>query len=385
MDYSRRQLEALGEPFGESATRLKPGGRVYGGGGGGSAPPANTTNVQTSYTYPPEVRGDVIDLAKNAVRASKTEYQPYMRERIAGFDPFQVTAQQAVANLGPAQQIGAATQFAGAAGLRAGDINYIPSQFQTGSFTQPGAAESYMSPYYQNVVDIQAREARRQSDIERTKQQAQAVGQGAFGGSRSAIVEAERQRNLGQQLGDIQARGSQAAYEQAQNLYSTEQQRALEAQRQTEASRQYGAGLSLQGLQQQLSAAGQLGQLGQTQFGQQRDIINALQNIGAQYQQLEQQRLSQQYEDFLRQKRYPYEQLAFAKEMIAGVPTQTTQQVYQAPPSLLSQAAGLGLAAYGLFGTGKAEGGKIDEYEDVERPAGLGELALRNAQMKARR
>ena len=347
--------------------------RLYdsGGGGGGSAPPANTTNIQ--YTYPPEVRADVIDLAKNAIRASKTEYQPYTRERIAGFDPFQVTAQQAVANLGPAQQLGAATQFAGAAGLRAGDINYIPSQFQTGSFTQPGAAQSYMSPYYQNVVDIQAREARRQSDIERAKQQAQAVGAGAFGGSRQAIMEAERQRNLGQQIGDIQARGAQAAYEQAQNLYSTEQQRALEAQRQTEASRQYGAGLALQGLQQQLAAAQQLGGLGQAQFGQQKDIINALQGIGQQYQALEQQRLTQQYEDFLRQKQYPYQQLAFAKEMIAGVPTQTTQQVYQAPPSAAAQLAGAGTALYGaskLFGS--KEGGLMSSYAG----GGLADLAV---------
>jgi hypothetical protein len=230
-----------------------------------------------------------------------------------------------------------------------------------------------MSPYYQNVVDIQAREARRQSDIERTKQQAQAVGAGAFGGSRQAILEAERQRNLGTQIGDIQARGAQAAYEQAQNLYQAEQQRALEAQRQTEASRQYGAGLALQGLQQQLAAAQQLGGLGQAQFGQQKDIINALQSVGQQYQALEQQRLTQQYEDFLRQKKYPYEQLAFAKEMIAGIPTQTTQAVYQAPPSTTAQLASLGPVLYGaskLFGS--KEGGLMSSYAG----GGLADLAI---------
>jgi len=37
MNYSRRQLEAFGEPFGEGATRVKPGGRIYGTGGGGMA------------------------------------------------------------------------------------------------------------------------------------------------------------------------------------------------------------------------------------------------------------------------------------------------------------------------------------------------------------
>jgi hypothetical protein len=35
MTYSRRELYALGEPFGESATSHKLGGRIYGGGGGG--------------------------------------------------------------------------------------------------------------------------------------------------------------------------------------------------------------------------------------------------------------------------------------------------------------------------------------------------------------
>ena len=42
MNYSRRQLYALGEPLGESVTRLKPGGRVY---GGGSSAPEKTTQV----------------------------------------------------------------------------------------------------------------------------------------------------------------------------------------------------------------------------------------------------------------------------------------------------------------------------------------------------
>jgi hypothetical protein len=51
MNYSRRQLEAFGEPLGESVTRLKPGGRIYGGGGGGG-PTTSTTytsNILIGY------------------------------------------------------------------------------------------------------------------------------------------------------------------------------------------------------------------------------------------------------------------------------------------------------------------------------------------------
>ena len=314
----------------------------------GETPSSPTSTTQTTLSYPEELQGDVINTAKKAIAASNAGYIPYQGERIAGLDPFQLSAQQGVANLGPSQQLGAATQFAGQAGMRAGDVNYTPSQFQTGSFTQPGVSQSYMSPYYQNVVDIQAREARRQADIMGQTEKARAVGQGAFGGSRQAIMQAEAQRNLGQQIGDIQARGSQAAYEQAQNLYGNEQQRALQAQQATEASRQYGAGLGLQGLQAQLQAASQLGNLGQAQFGQQKDILNALQATGAQRQALNQQQLTQNYEDFLRQKQYPYQQLAYAMEMMKGVPQSTTQQVYQAPPSLQAQLGGGLMSAYGL-------------------------------------
>jgi hypothetical protein len=48
MNYSRRQLYAMGEAFGDCATAAKPGGgRVYGGGGGGSS---STTGATTETT-----------------------------------------------------------------------------------------------------------------------------------------------------------------------------------------------------------------------------------------------------------------------------------------------------------------------------------------------
>jgi len=97
--------------------------------------------------------------------------------------------------------------------------------------TSPGAMGQYMSPYMENVVDRQQQEAIRESDIMAQKQRAAAVGQGAFGGSRSAIVEAERQRNLGDRLGDIEAAGLQKAFQDARQ------------------AQQFGSNLGIQGLQ----------------------------------------------------------------------------------------------------------------------------------------
>jgi hypothetical protein len=143
---------------------------------------------------------------------------------------------------------------------------------RTRSFAQPGSAEAYMSPYMQNVVDIQKREAQRQSAIQGTQQQAQAVGAGAFGGSRDAIMRAERERNLGQQMGDIQATGQQAAFQNAQQQFNAEQQARLQAQ---QANQQ--AGLTVGG--QNLGA-----RLGVQQLGTQTGLQTALANLNNQQQ-----------------------------------------------------------------------------------------------------
>ena len=100
----------------------------------------------------------------------------------------------------------------------------------TRSFTDAGRAESYMSPYMQNVVEIQQREAQRQADIEAQTRAARAVQSGAFGGSRQAIERAEAARNLAQQKGDIQAKGLQEGYAQAQQQFGQEEQNRLTAQ-----------------------------------------------------------------------------------------------------------------------------------------------------------
>ena len=141
-----------------------------------------------------------------------------------------------------------------------------PSKVSTKSFTDTGTAASYMSPYMQNVVDIQQREAQRQADIAGTQQQGAATKAGAFGGGRDAIMRAEAARNLALQKGDIQAQGQQAAYQQAQQQFNAEQGYGLQGQI---ANQQ--AGLT-QG-QQNLGANLGVQQLG-TQTGLQTSLAN---------------------------------------------------------------------------------------------------------------
>ena len=134
-----------------------------------------------------------------------------------------------------------------------------PGAYQSGQFdTGLGglkSVEGYMTPYLQGVTGIEAREARRQSDIDRIAAASRLAQAGGYGGSRQAIMEAEGARNLQTQIGDIQAKGLQSAFDRAQAQRLAESGLGLQAQQAGEASRQFGA-------QQGMTAAQQMAQYG---------------------------------------------------------------------------------------------------------------------------
>lgn len=77
---SKRQLYAAGEPFGDSCTRKKPGGRIYGGGGGGQ-----TTTNEIDQRFSP-----LIDYATQAgARVNQAGFQPYQGQRFEGMNDAQ--------------------------------------------------------------------------------------------------------------------------------------------------------------------------------------------------------------------------------------------------------------------------------------------------------
>ena len=310
---------------------------------------------------------DMLGQAQAVTDISQNPYMQYQGDRVAQFTPLQQQAYQNAGLMQAAPQLGDATALSGMAGLGALNTQYT---FNPANFTSANA-QALMNPYMQNVVDIQKREARRQADIAGTQQQSQATKAGAFGGGRDAIMRAEAQRNLGLQMGDIQTKGLQDAYNQAMQQFNTQNQ--LNAQQQ-----QFGAGLGLQGLQTANTAAGNLANIGQTQYGQNMGILNLQNQFGGQQQQQVQNVLNNQYQDFLNYQNYPYKQLGFMSDILRGLPlTQQSSSVYATPPSALSQVAGLGVAGLGaskLF----AEGGDVSDVDYRDKPAGLADLAVYN-------
>ena len=374
MSYSRRELYAMGEPLGESVTRKEGGRIIYGGGGGGSSSNTQTQVVDLPAWAKPTAQKQlglaesVTDINQNPFLAGQYDQAGNQigfdsSKAVAGMDPMQQRAYQGAGSMQVAPQLGMASGLLGTATGRALDTQYNP--YATGQF---GAqAGQYMDPYMQNVVGIQQREAQRQADIAGTQRGAQAVKAGAFGGSRQAIENAEAARNLAMQQGDIQARGLQDAYGRGQAQFNTEQQLR-------EQSRQYGAGLGLQGLQAAMSGAGQLGQLGQQQFGQQKDILGLQNQFGGQQQAQEQALINARSQDFSAAQRYPYQQLEFMSNILRGTPMGSVQSMYAPQPGIGQQALGAGTSLAGAYmvGGGKfADGGYINA-----QPAGLAELAI---------
>jgi hypothetical protein len=297
------------------------------GGGGSPAPaPAPTSQTVTQTAIPEYAKPYVERMLGKAEALTNAPYQAYGGERTAGFNPMQQQAMQGVANLQPSQQLGIGTQTAGLGAL--GSLN-AGNQYNQMA-TNPFATGAFMSPFIHNALQPQMREAARTSAIQGQQDMAQAAQRGAFGGSRSALMEAERRRNLNMQQGDIYAKGMQTAFDQARD-----------AQR-------YGADLGLRGMGQAITGGSTLGQIGQTQFGQQKDILNAQAAAGKEQQALQQQILDQQFQDFLTQKGFNQQQLSFMSDILRGVPLGgQTQQQFTAPQSTLAQMGGLGLTALG--------------------------------------
>jgi len=260
-----------------------------GGGSGGSSAPTEQTVY--SESLPPYVEPYFKRLLQRTEGESLQDYTPYGGQRLAYFSPDERKAQamtRGYAQAGTPQEFGQAQQMLTGlsqpytAGYQAGtgpqtyqagqlgpsqyaagqfDAGYDPSMRASG-YTATAPTEQYqplgfeqnlqrfMSPYQQNVVDIQKREARRQSDITGEQIGSQAAQAGGLGGYREAILQAERERNLGQQLGDIQARGSQQAYQQAVQQIGAE--RAADLQAAQFGLQQYGLGEQAAQRQEQL-------------------------------------------------------------------------------------------------------------------------------------
>ena len=295
------------------------------------APPSVTTTTQTSE-FPSELRPFVQDIFEKsqAIQEQRQEegFRPELTQRLAAFTPEQEASFRGIEEVvGQSRPL-----FDEATALSRGAAR---------AATDPEEVAALMNPFLRNVTDIEKREAQRAADIQRQQLDARAAQAGAFGGSRAAILEAERQRNLNQQLGDIESRGRLAAFQDPQNRL--QQQFGREA-----------------------GTAAQLGALGSAIPAQAFKELGALSGIGAAKQQQAQRALDIATQQAREEYGHPMATLQDFSAILRGFPLPATKDVTQKTFSpaqpLATQLLGVGTGLAGLAGAAgafKKAGGRV--------------------------
>lgn len=209
----------------------------------------------------------------------------------------------------------------------------------------PTSYQEYYDPFVEQVIDTTLADIQRQSDIERGRIGAEAVGQGAFGGSRQAVAEQELARNTAEQMARTGAQLRSAAYtgaqQQAQSAFENQMKRGQTA------------GQLFQGLGTGIGALGEAAQaLGQKD-------VNALFNIGS----LEQQQLQREFDvqraGQLEEAYEPFARFSYMRDILQGIPSSGTALSAAATPqaSPLANALSYGSSIAGAQGQGNIFGG----------------------------
>ena len=140
-------------------------------------------------------------------------------------------------------------------------------------------------------------------------------------------------RQLSQQLGDIQARGQAAGYEDAYGRFAADRQARL-------AKAQLGLeGLGADQRSRQLRQQALQGMAGMSKQAEESQIqrLSALQGAGMARRGMEQEQMDIAYGDFLQQRDFPKRQIEWYNEMLRGLspqPNQTSTDLFSKTRSI---------------------------------------------------
>jgi len=321
---------------------------------------AETTTTESIVRQAPFIEDIQRKILDNAMARGETPVD-LPQQQIAALDPLTtqaMTAGQGIGAYTPYITTGADTinqglasfqqQAAGVPGLltEAAGVARGSDQIPTAANIQP-----YMDPYAQMVSQDALAEMNRQGQLAANQIRANQVGQGAFGGARGELELAELQRNITDMQGRRYYEDMSRNFQQAQNAFQNQQARQ---QNVSQLLGQLGqtTGAEAERLGKGIGSFGSA-QAGLTSMGQGAiaNEVGILSQLGALNQQQAQRQLDATRANELAQAYEPYQRMAFVSDIFKPSigSAQSALGYQQAPsPSPLSQALGMGIAAYGL-------------------------------------
>jgi len=247
----------------------------------------------TTTTTDPTQMAIYSDLYDRSKAIAGQPFVPYTGARVAGFNPDQLQG------------------FDTTRGMFQDSMSYDPRGLLSDMGTQPLDIQSFQNPYNTQVIDQSLADLNRARQIRLQSDQDAAIGAGAFGGSRSGLLEAETNRNF-----------ADAAARTSSNLRQSGYNNALNAAMQDRGFRT--------GIQQGM-------------LGDQYRNLGLMSGIGSQQQGLQQRGMDAGYNEFLRALQYGPKQLGLLAQGVSALPTQTntTQSQKAGFGDVLAGGAGL--------------------------------------------
>jgi len=288
-----------------------------------------------------EFAGDyVTDFLGKGRALADQGYQAYQGPLTAGTSTLQDKAFQGIGNL----TVPTADQMS----FTPGTFSATGAPAATGDAPTAGGSvvNQYMNPYLSAVLQPQLAEARRQSEISRLADQGRLTQAGAFGGSRQALMDLERDNILNRNLADITGQGYAQAFQQGRDQFNIEQGRG---QTGLDAARRYGL-----------------------------EALAAQQGAGATQRAITGEGIAADRRAFEEERDDPYKQVQFQRSLLEGLPIAAQSYSYTQPSGLsallgsASDASSLLRDLFG-FGGGGSGGSAADAAKDaVEKAVGGG-------------
>ncbi len=210
----------------------------------------------------------VTDMLGRGAALADTPYQEFQGPLTADIDPLQTQA------------------FTGIAALQPDAANMGVKRFDA------AAAQQYMNPYIQAALNPQLQEAARQAEIQRQQDASRLTQAGAFGGSRQALIDSERARNLGDLQAKITGEGYRDAYSQGLAQFNREQ----------DARNRFGF-----------------------------DVLGGQATAGATRRGIAQEGLGADISQFEEERDFPYKQVQYMQSLLQGLPLKSQSYTYSQP------------------------------------------------------
>ena len=292
-------------------------------------------------------------------------YEAWSGDDVASFTTDQLSAQQGIMNLvSPTGMADAESTLKNVADVSMNQ-SYNPTSFSTNykaaEFT-PDVAKKMMDPYMQAVVDTQKKQIQKDYNQQANVNAAQAVKAGAFGGGREGAQRAVAQDEMLDRMAEVQATGSQRAYEAARDQFAkqeaakqTQATMEMTADERAEMSKQFAANFGQQGQELAARAAESQAKVAQAQSELDQAILKMQNAVGTEQQALAQKELDAAKARFESERDYDRQNVAFMNAILRGTPvtvSSTSSQYNASNP--FAQAVGTGIAglqAYNLMGS----------------------------------